>query len=67
MSFLYKGKHRRPAETVDTITDTGNLGVGSLVNEDIDPNTCTHRRTIVLAGHVVCNSGCGTDLGPVNG
>lgn len=28
---------------------------------------CKHAETVVLAGRIVCNSGCGADLGPANG
>ena len=64
MSIFYKGKHRKEEETPSTTPATLS---GSLVSEYVDASNCKHPHTITLAGRVVCNTGCGADLGPANG
>lgn len=60
----YIGRHRKNED--DNPTERIPL-TGSLVSEYVNPSKCQHPHTITLTGRVLCNSGCGADLGPANG
>ena len=56
------GKHagdRDPREREDAETETW----CELI---MDEQPCDHANVVTLAGQLVCNSGCGKDLGPVD-